>query len=202
MTRIFLHYFMALFLVSNISIQAFNPLVSQIQTYLREIQIDPGEIDGQYGPNTKAAIIKFQNMAAISPDGMATKSLLDKMRRYYALYTEHKYDYYNESYDYRYDVNHSNKCEKALVELSNYSGSTARYSQSYPEHIIYDSRWQGYSPRYKKRNTRITQKVNKLDRLMRRVKNNCKKAQYQRNTYKPKYVNRVQRKRYIIKKQI
>lgn len=202
MTRILINLF-ALFLLSNISVDAFNPLISQIQTYLREMQIDTGDIDGVYGPKTKAAIIKYQKLTSLKADGLADKNLLISMRRYYALYTDNKYstDYYQDNYAYnynhdsrRYASNYNSKCQRSLNELSSYSNDTARYTHASPEFIQYDARWESFSPRYNKRNTRITQKVNKLDRLMRRVKHNCEKQQYTQNYYQPRYINRTNRR--------
>lgn len=205
MIRIAAQYFFSILLLCNISIAAFNPLTSQIQTYLREMQIDPGEVDGVYGPKTKAAIIKFQKLAGISPDGVADKFLLQNMRRYYAMYTDHKYSYYQDGYQqYQYsDTN--NKCQRALNELSSYSDTTAKYNYNQYSNVYYDSRWQGYSPQYNKRNHKISKKLSKLDRLMRRVHSNCEKRQYypkrsrhnRRNYYQTQYVDRLPRQRYI-----
>ncbi|MCO4781524.1 MAG: peptidoglycan-binding protein [Candidatus Cloacimonetes bacterium] len=205
MIRIAAQYLFSIFLFCNLSIAAFNPLTSQIQTYLREMQIDTGDIDGVYGPKTKAAIIEFQKLAGLTPDGVADKALLYNMRRYYAMYTDHKYSYYQDNVGaYQYSDNQS-KCQRALNELSTYSDSTAKYNSNNYNNVYYDSRWNGYSPQYNKRNHKISRKLSKLDRLMRRVHSNCEKRQYytkrsrhhRNNYYQPRHVDTSFNQRYV-----
>jgi hypothetical protein len=212
MIRIAARYLFSVLLFCNLSIAALNPLTSQIQTYLREMQIDPGEVDGVYGPKTKAAIMEFQKLAGLSQDGVADKYLLTNMRRYYSMYTNRKYNYYQEdfssyqddNYSYQYSNNQS-KCQRALNELSSYSDTAAKYNYTNGNNVHYDSRWRSYSPKYNKKNYKISRKLSKLDRMMKRVQSNCQKGQYQAKRYrhikddyyKPRYGKTLPRQRYV-----
>lgn len=46
-------------------------LVRQLQEKLAGAGFSPGPIDGIYGPNTKAAVIRLQQARGITPDGIA-----------------------------------------------------------------------------------------------------------------------------------
>lgn len=45
-------------------------LVRQLQEMLAGLGFSPGKIDGIYGPETKAAVIRLQNAKGVSPDGI------------------------------------------------------------------------------------------------------------------------------------
>ncbi len=44
--------------------------VQQVQTALAQQGYDPGPIDGQYGPRTKAAVVAYQRAHGLAPDGI------------------------------------------------------------------------------------------------------------------------------------
>lgn len=53
--------------------------VTQLQQRLQELNYYSGEIDGQFGPGTKEAVIRFQQVHSLEADGVvgpATKELL------------------------------------------------------------------------------------------------------------------------------
>lgn len=49
-------------------------LAKQVQKALKSIGIDPGEIDGVYGPHTAAAVRAFQLQSGLVPDGEVGKA--------------------------------------------------------------------------------------------------------------------------------
>lgn len=53
----------------------------ELQRLLAERGFDPGKIDGQLGPNSRAAIRAFQKKAGLPPDGYAEHGLLDLIRK-------------------------------------------------------------------------------------------------------------------------
>jgi membrane-bound lytic murein transglycosylase B len=57
----------------------FNEKV-ELQNLLNQLGYDVGEADGIIGPNSIAAIRKFQISVGLIPDGMSNKDLLLKMR--------------------------------------------------------------------------------------------------------------------------
>jgi peptidoglycan hydrolase-like protein with peptidoglycan-binding domain len=54
--------------------------MQELQTLLRSLGIDPGPIDGKYGPKTQAAIARFQAQAGMAQDGKATTAVLNAVR--------------------------------------------------------------------------------------------------------------------------
>jgi N-acetylmuramoyl-L-alanine amidase len=46
-----------------------NNIIREIQRKLKEQEIDPGKIDGEYGPHTLAAVVAFQRIKGIVADG-------------------------------------------------------------------------------------------------------------------------------------
>jgi hypothetical protein len=54
-------------------------LVRTLQKALKSRQIDPGEIDGVFGPHTEAAVRAFQLEAGLVPDGEAGRLTLRKL---------------------------------------------------------------------------------------------------------------------------
>jgi lytic murein transglycosylase len=53
----------------------------ELQRLLAERGFDPGRIDGQLGPNSRAAIRAFQKKAGLPPDGYAEHGLLELIRK-------------------------------------------------------------------------------------------------------------------------
>jgi lytic murein transglycosylase len=53
----------------------------ELQRLLAERGFDPGKIDGQLGPNSRAAIRAFQKKAGLPPDGYAEHGLLELIRK-------------------------------------------------------------------------------------------------------------------------
>lgn len=53
----------------------------ELQKRLKELGYYPGEIDGQLGGGTKAAIRQFQNQAGLAEDGVPSLSLLEVLRK-------------------------------------------------------------------------------------------------------------------------
>ncbi|NBB10251.1 hypothetical protein GVN17_11635 [Pseudomonas sp. SLFW] len=47
-----------------------NAKVKEVQQRLKALGIDPGKIDGEYGPHTTAAVIAFQTMNRLVADGI------------------------------------------------------------------------------------------------------------------------------------
>jgi len=54
-------------------------LVKKLQTALKAQGIDPGDIDGAFGPHTEAAVRAFQLQAGLVPDGEAGRLTLAKL---------------------------------------------------------------------------------------------------------------------------
>jgi N-acetylmuramoyl-L-alanine amidase len=54
-------------------------LVRKLQTALKAQGIDPGDIDGVFGPHTEAAVRAFQLQAELVPDGEAGRLTLTKL---------------------------------------------------------------------------------------------------------------------------
>lgn len=61
-----------------------NPAIgnqlADIQSRLYELNYDPGIADGQMGPNTRSAIVEFQQQAGIAVDGSPTSGLLSRLQ--------------------------------------------------------------------------------------------------------------------------
>ncbi|MEM6520501.1 MAG: peptidoglycan-binding protein [Cyanobacteria bacterium P01_C01_bin.70] len=47
-----------------------GPAVKQLQTRLQQLGYEPGAIDGQFGPQSRAAVIQFQQAQGLNPDGI------------------------------------------------------------------------------------------------------------------------------------
>ncbi len=47
-----------------------GPIVKDVQRALKGLNIDPGKIDGLYGPHTVAAVVAFQKMNSLVADGI------------------------------------------------------------------------------------------------------------------------------------
>lgn len=56
-------------------------MIRAIQKHLTDLGYQPGGIDGQYGPRTRAAIQAFQRASGMKPDGQASAALLDVMKK-------------------------------------------------------------------------------------------------------------------------
>ena len=54
-------------------------LVTSLQKALKAREIDPGEIDGVFGPHTEAAVRAFQLNVGLNPDGEAGRLTLSKL---------------------------------------------------------------------------------------------------------------------------
>lgn len=54
--------------------------VAELQKRLQELGYYEGEIDGQFGPGTKAAVIDFQRMNGLDADGLAGTETLSLLR--------------------------------------------------------------------------------------------------------------------------
>jgi membrane-bound lytic murein transglycosylase B len=54
----------------------------ELQNLLNKLGYEVGEADGIIGPNSIAAIRKFQISVGLIPDGMSNKDLLLKMQKY------------------------------------------------------------------------------------------------------------------------
>ena len=54
--------------------------VKQIQCLLTYLGYDPGAIDGEYGPKTRAAVKAFQQAEGLEPDGIAGPQTAAKLR--------------------------------------------------------------------------------------------------------------------------
>src|SRR5438309_230163 len=48
-----------------------GPDVTALQTKLKQLGFDPGTVDGNFGPGTKAALIAFQKSKGLLADGIA-----------------------------------------------------------------------------------------------------------------------------------
>src|SRR5262249_33098165 len=48
-----------------------NPDVKRLQTALQAAGFNPGDIDGDFGPGTLAAVVAFQKSKGLVPDGVA-----------------------------------------------------------------------------------------------------------------------------------
>ncbi len=53
-----------------------GPNVEQLQRALQALGIDPGPIDGIFGPRTKAAVTSFQEQHNLEADGVANEETL------------------------------------------------------------------------------------------------------------------------------
>lgn len=56
-----------------------GPLVKKLQQALKAKGIDPGEMDGVFGPHTEAAVRAFQLQSGLVPDGEAGKLTLARL---------------------------------------------------------------------------------------------------------------------------
>ncbi len=54
-------------------------MVRAIQTRLNELGIDPGPIDGLYGPKTRGAIMEFQQSRDLDVDGKISNQLIQEL---------------------------------------------------------------------------------------------------------------------------
>ena len=54
---------------------------AELQRRLAELGYDPGGVDGIAGPNTRAAVRRFQADAGLAPDGFLSAALLERVRR-------------------------------------------------------------------------------------------------------------------------
>jgi peptidoglycan hydrolase-like protein with peptidoglycan-binding domain len=52
----------------------------ELQQHLARRGLHVGETDGRLGPQSRTAIIRYQQSAGLPPDGFATASLLDRLR--------------------------------------------------------------------------------------------------------------------------
>jgi hypothetical protein len=57
-----------------------GPLVKKLQQSLKAKGVDPGEIDGVFGPHTEAAVRAFQLQSGLVADGEAGKATLAKLK--------------------------------------------------------------------------------------------------------------------------
>ena len=55
-----------------------NDLVTRLQIRLKELKYYTGEIDGQYGPGTEEAVIRFQTQHGLKADGIAGEETLNR----------------------------------------------------------------------------------------------------------------------------
>ena len=55
-----------------------SDLVTRLQIRLKELKYYTGEIDGQYGPGTEEAVIRFQTQHGLKPDGIAGEETLNR----------------------------------------------------------------------------------------------------------------------------
>jgi TPR repeat protein len=55
--------------------------IREIQQRLTALGYQPGVIDGQYGPRTRAAIEAFQRASGMKPDGQASAALLEALQK-------------------------------------------------------------------------------------------------------------------------
>jgi peptidoglycan hydrolase-like protein with peptidoglycan-binding domain len=53
--------------------------VEQLQTKLKELGFNPGNIDGDFGPGTEAAVINFQKSRGLIPDGIVGQVTLGQL---------------------------------------------------------------------------------------------------------------------------
>lgn len=56
--------------------------IEQVQTALQKAGLDPGPIDGQFGPKTLRAVMQFQKNQGLSPDGIVGTKTWNKLRSY------------------------------------------------------------------------------------------------------------------------
>ena len=54
-------------------------LIKRLQKALKAKGIDPGDIDGVFGPHTEAAVRAFQLRSELVPDGEAGRIALEKL---------------------------------------------------------------------------------------------------------------------------
>ena len=59
---------------------ATGPAVKKLQKKLKELGLNPGRIDGAYGPATKAAVREFQRNSGLPADGIAGPRTLAALR--------------------------------------------------------------------------------------------------------------------------
>lgn len=52
----------------------------ELQTLLTAMGLDPGGIDGAFGPRTQAAVIAIQQQLGLTADGIPTRDLLERLR--------------------------------------------------------------------------------------------------------------------------
>ena len=53
--------------------------VTQLQQRLQELGYYQGEVDGQFGPGTREAVIAFQKNNGLDPDGLAGSETLNRL---------------------------------------------------------------------------------------------------------------------------
>jgi len=59
-----------------------GPLVEALQNSLKAVGVNPGKVDGVFGPKTEGAVTRFQKRAGLQVDGIAgpeTRQALDEM---------------------------------------------------------------------------------------------------------------------------
>ena len=59
-----------------------GPLVEALQNGLKAVGVNPGKVDGVFGPKTEGAVTRFQKRAGLQVDGIAgpeTRQALDEM---------------------------------------------------------------------------------------------------------------------------
>lgn len=54
-------------------------LVSELQGYLAQLKFYEGKIDGDFGPKTKRAVIEFQKVHALAPDGIVGDKTIEAL---------------------------------------------------------------------------------------------------------------------------
>jgi cell wall-associated NlpC family hydrolase len=58
-----------------------GPQVEHLQQLLQQLGLDPGTVDGQFGPNTAQAVRRYQEMCGVAADGIVTDELLQWMQQ-------------------------------------------------------------------------------------------------------------------------
>jgi hypothetical protein len=64
----------------TLSLGATGAQVKTLQTALAALGFDPGTPDGDYGPSTQAAVVKFQRAKGLAPDGAVGPLTLAKLQ--------------------------------------------------------------------------------------------------------------------------
>ncbi len=57
-----------------------GPQVTSLQARLKELNFDPGPVDGQFGPGTEAAVRSFQSSVGLQPDGVGGPNTLPALK--------------------------------------------------------------------------------------------------------------------------